>query len=111
MHVADQTWRVLQLRLIDVQVHPVDAFHLEPDMLGPDIGNTSRYGHHGLRFGDQAATTANHGHRAVIYPSGPAVTGHPARPEPPATSRESHTPRRAGAKPRKWCVSGLVDIS
>ena len=26
-------------------------------MLGQDIGNTSRYGHHGLRFGDQAATT------------------------------------------------------
>src|SRR5450755_3408781 len=92
MHIADQTdqtGRVLQLRLIDVQVHPVDAFHLEPDMLGQDIGNTSRYGHHGLRFGDQAATTANHCHRAVIYPAGPAVTGHPARPEPPTTSRES----------------------
>src|SRR5664279_4624331 len=71
MHVADQTGRVLQLRLIDVQVHPVDAFHLEPDMSGQDIGNTSRYGHHGLRYGDQAATTANHCHRAVIYPSGP----------------------------------------
>ena len=54
----------------------------------------------GIPWVDQAATKANHCHRAVIYPSGPAVTGHPARPEPPTTSRESHTPRRAGAKPR-----------
>src|SRR5688572_25302271 len=49
MQIADQPRRVLQLRDIDVEIHPIDALHLEPHMLGQDISDGSRYGHDGLR--------------------------------------------------------------
>ena len=39
MHVPDQPRGVLQLRHVDVQVHPVDALHLDDHMLGQDIGD------------------------------------------------------------------------
>jgi hypothetical protein len=34
------------LRHIDVAVHAVHARHLEDHVLGQDIGDRSRYGHH-----------------------------------------------------------------
>ena len=34
LHVTQQPARVLQLRDVDVQVHPVDALHLERHMIG-----------------------------------------------------------------------------
>ena len=49
VHVAHQAGRVLQSRHVDVQIHPVDAIHLEHHMLGQDIADRSRYGHDGLR--------------------------------------------------------------
>jgi hypothetical protein len=49
MDIADQPSGVLQLRDIDIQIHPVDTVHLELHMLGQDIADRSRYRHHGLR--------------------------------------------------------------
>ena len=34
LHIAQQPARVLQLRDIDIEIHPVDALHLEDHMLG-----------------------------------------------------------------------------
>jgi hypothetical protein len=39
---------VLQFRLEDVEVHPVDAFYFEGNVLLQDIGNRSWYTHHWL---------------------------------------------------------------
>ncbi len=56
LQIADQPRRELQSRHIDVQIHPVDALHLEAHMLGQDIGDRSRYGHDGSdRTGGQQA--------------------------------------------------------
>ena len=33
---------VLQLGLVEVQVHPVDALHLESHMIGENIPNSAR---------------------------------------------------------------------
>jgi hypothetical protein len=33
---------MLQLRDVDVAVHPVDALHLEHHMIGEDLGDTAR---------------------------------------------------------------------
>jgi hypothetical protein len=38
-----------QPRLPHVEVHPIDGLHLEDHVLVEDIGDTARYGHHGLR--------------------------------------------------------------
>ena len=40
--VADEPGRVLQLRHVDVEVHPVDALHLEDHVLGDDLGHGAR---------------------------------------------------------------------
>lgn len=81
--VADQHGRVLQLRLIHVQIHPVDAFHFESDVLGKDIDHTARYCHHRLRSGSGGHKATNC-QRAVIYPRRPPPPrGIPTRPEPP----------------------------
>ena len=45
----EQTTRVLQLRHVDVEIHPIDALHLEGHVLGQDISHSARYGHDGLR--------------------------------------------------------------
>ena len=45
----EQTTRVLQLRHVDVEMHPIDALHLEGHVLGQDISHSARYGHDGLR--------------------------------------------------------------
>jgi hypothetical protein len=42
MDVTDQPSRVLQLRHIDVEVHPVDALDLEQNMVGQDLSNRTR---------------------------------------------------------------------
>jgi hypothetical protein len=42
VHVGDQPRRVLQPGHVDVQVHPVDALHLEDHVLGDDIGHRAR---------------------------------------------------------------------
>jgi hypothetical protein len=35
---------------VDVEVHPIDAVHLEHHMIGQDIGDAARYRHGGLRW-------------------------------------------------------------
>ena len=55
MHVADQPGRVLQLRNIDVEKHPVDALDLKPHVLGEDIVDRSRYGHQWAPIGRAAS--------------------------------------------------------
>jgi hypothetical protein len=32
-----------------IQIHPVDRFHLEDDVIVKDISDAARYGHRGLR--------------------------------------------------------------
>lgn len=97
VHIAHQARRVLQLRLIHIQIHPVDAFHLEPDVTGQDIGDTSRYGHHGLRTGRAASRPTNRydGSYTPITPLTRVYS--PGR--SPTTQPSNGTPRRAGAKP------------
>jgi hypothetical protein len=55
--------RVLQPRLVDVEVQPVDALHLERDVLGQDIGDAAGYRHHKLR--SWIGPRATYRHRAV----------------------------------------------
>ncbi len=65
------TLHVLEPRLVNVEIHPVDALHLQGHMIGENISGASGYGHDGLR-----STQALCGHpplRAVqAGPSGPA---------------------------------------
>jgi hypothetical protein len=42
VHVGDQPGGVLQARHVDVEVHPVDALHLEHHMIGEDISDSAR---------------------------------------------------------------------
>jgi len=46
---AHHTSRVLQPGLVDVQVHPVDALHLQRHMTGENISGSAGYRHHKLR--------------------------------------------------------------
>jgi len=55
MHEADQPGRVLQLRNIDVEKHPVDALDLKPHVLGEDIVDRSRYGRQWAPIGRAAS--------------------------------------------------------
>ena len=41
LEIADHTTHMLQPRLIDVAIHPVDALDLEDDMVGEDLGDTT----------------------------------------------------------------------
>jgi len=50
--------RVLQPRLVDVQIHPVDAIHLERDVLSQDISDAAGYRHHKLAHTDHTARRA-----------------------------------------------------
>ena len=69
-------------------------------MLGQDIGDGSRYGHHRapIESGGQQATN-----RAMRFhtPDQGSVTVSPTRPEPPSTGDQRHA-RRAGAKPVEY---------
>jgi hypothetical protein len=47
--VTDHPADVLQPRLIDVAIHPVDALKLEDDMVGDNIDDAAGYIHHRLR--------------------------------------------------------------
>jgi hypothetical protein len=40
---------MLQLRHVDVAIDPVDALHLDHDMIVEDVGDAARYGHYRLR--------------------------------------------------------------
>ena len=82
VHVADQAQRVLQLRHIHVAVHAVDTVDLEQHMLGQDIPDGSRYGHHRAPI-ESGGQQAHQPHYAVSY-TGPGVpvTVSPTRPEP-----------------------------
>ena len=42
LHIPQQPAGVLQLRDIDVEVHPVDALHLERHMLGQHLSDSAR---------------------------------------------------------------------
>ena len=42
LHIPQQPAGVLQLRDVDVEVHPVDALHLERHMLGKDVSDSAR---------------------------------------------------------------------
>src|SRR6478609_8482265 len=85
MHVADQTRRILQLRHIHVAVHTVHAIDLEKHMLGQDIGNGSRYGHHWAPI-ESGGQQAHQPHYAVSY-TGP---GFPVTVSPRSTGAPKH---------------------
>ena len=51
VHIAEDAAHMLQPRLVDIQEHPVDALHLEVDVISKDISHSARYRHDGLRFG------------------------------------------------------------
>jgi hypothetical protein len=97
MQIADQSLRVLQLRDIDVEIHPVDALHLEPHMLGQDISDGSRYGHDGLRSDGRPAGQLTATCGSYTGPVRRSRSPTDRSPQPPPAE---DTPRRAGAKPR-----------
>ena len=41
LEIADHPAHMLQPRLVDVAIHPVDALDLEDDMVGEDLGDTA----------------------------------------------------------------------
>jgi hypothetical protein len=43
------TVHMLQHRLIHVEEHPIDALHLQGDVLSQHLSSSTRYGHHRLR--------------------------------------------------------------
>ncbi len=95
----EQTRGVLQLRHVDVAIHPIDALHLERHMIIEDIADAARYRHHRLRSdgrpADQpTATGGSYTGPARRSRSKPRPAGAPHQP------KHRHTTRRAGAKPR-----------
>ena len=100
LQVADQPDGILQLRNIDVAVHPVHAVHLEDHMVGQDITGRSRYRHlwAPIETGGRQRPT----NRAMRFHTPDRAfrsRSHPTRPSPQA-DETSGMPRRAGAKPR-----------
>jgi hypothetical protein len=61
------------LKLWDVQVaYPVDRLDLQGHVIGQDIGNAARYGHHKLRsWARREPTTASSGPYTVTDSSAP----------------------------------------
>ena len=99
VHKPHQPRRVLQLRHIDIEVHPIDALRLKTHMLGQDISHSARYVNmgSGRTRASQANQTASSG---FIHRTGTPVTvSHPADQSPPTQASHS-MPRRAGAQPR-----------
>jgi hypothetical protein len=73
VHEPHQPRRVLQLRHVDVEIHPINALHLEHHMIVEDISHAARYRHHGLR--PTGASQANHtATSGFIHRTGPPVT-------------------------------------
>jgi hypothetical protein len=64
---------VRQPRHPDVEIHPVDALHLDSHMIIEDVGDATRYGHHKLRSGRAASRPTNR-YRRFIYRIGSPVT-------------------------------------
>ncbi len=84
----DDSHRVHQLRLVEVQVHPVDALHLEDHMVIEHVTDSLGYLHGGLR-----STQALNGQ--------PAASGgsqrYPRAPHLGSTGAYKHHPQRARA--------------
>ena len=97
--VTDKPVRVLQLRHIHVEEHPVDAFDLEGHVLGEDIGDVPGYGHHRLRSEIRRPTGQPLPQRSsYTRPALPSRVILPDR-SPNNATRELKT-RWAGAQPR-----------
>ncbi len=90
---ADHPERVLQPRLIHVEIHPVDALHLEVHVLIEDIRHRTRYRHRGLRSVGRAASRPTNRFERFIHRTGPPVT---VAPLPPDRSPEPPAARLAG---------------
>jgi hypothetical protein len=73
VHEPHQPRLVPQLRHVDVEVHPIDALHLEQHMIVEDISHAARYRHDGLRSDGRPAgqLTASGG---FIHRTGTPVT-------------------------------------
>ena len=107
LQVADQPDGVLQLRHIDVAVHPVDAVHLEDHMLGQDITGRSRYRHlwAPLETGGRQRPT----NRAMRFHTPDRAfrsRSHPTRPEPPSSRDQRHASSGWGEAPLVLHPSG-----
>src|SRR4029077_16635512 len=97
LDVTDQPSRELQVRDIDVQIHPVDALDLELHMLAKDIADRSRYGHDGLRSDGRPAGQLTATCGSYTRPVRRSRSPTDRSPNSPAAE---DTTRRAGAKPR-----------
>ena len=69
----DQPGLVLQPGHVGVEIHPVDALHLEQHMLIEDIGDAAGYRHHWLRSDGRPARPTNRSGR-FIHRTGSPVT-------------------------------------
>ena len=89
VHEPHQPRRVPQLRHVHVEIHPIDALHLEHHMIGQDIRHTARYRHHGLR--SDGDLKANHTATSGSY-TGPARRSRSTsrRPEPTHPNQPRH---------------------
>ena len=87
----DHTEVSLQLRHVEVEKQPVDALHLQRDVIAQHLSSGSGYGHHRLRSCRPHAYTRGH-HRQRRLTN--------ARLRLATADRSRHMTRRAGAKPR-----------
>src|SRR5215831_8357230 len=80
MQVAHDGSYRLQMRHVDVEVHPVDRLELEHDMITQHIRHRSCYAHRGLR-----SSTGPRTHRALRAPISRACPCRLDRSPPPST--------------------------
>ena len=91
--VAHHSAHRLQMRHVDIQVHPVDRLDLQHHMVTQDFRHRSWYAHRGLRSSTGPRT---HELRALITRARPCrLDRSPLTPPAPA-----NTPRRSEAEPR-----------
>jgi hypothetical protein len=99
VHIGDQPGRVLQPWHINVEIHPVDALHLEHHVIGQHISDAARYRHGGLRSNGRPAGQPTAFQRFIHRDR---HVGHGLNPtdRSPLTQPDHGMARRAGAKPR-----------
>src|SRR5262249_13193438 len=107
--VPNQPQLTLQLRNVHVQIHTVDALHLEHHMISKHISHSTRYCHHQLR--SAGSRKANHRTTRSIHRTGPqpvTVTTHrpepthPPSPPPHASSGWGEAPLGVTLSLRDW---------
>jgi len=87
LDVAEQTAGVLQLRHVDVAVHPVEALHLGHHVISEDTGDAARYGHSWAPVGRAASRPTKRFERFIHRTGTPVTVSAPTGALPPSRPR------------------------